>query len=75
MLWEKHSELLQMLVQRVSPDLVEEGDGVVVDAILAIDTERISLKPIYRSALQVRAAAAIYNIVRFVFFQRWPQGK
>ncbi|CAM9263242.1 unnamed protein product, partial [Pylaiella littoralis] len=46
------SELLQVLVQRVNPDLVEEGDGVVVDAILAIDTDRVSLKPIYRSALQ-----------------------
>lgn len=49
-----HSELLQMLVQRVDPELGEKGDGLVVDAILSIDTDRPSLKPLYRSALQVR---------------------
>lgn len=41
-------------MQRVNPDLAAEGDGVVVDAILSIDTTRPSLKPLYRSALQVR---------------------
>ena len=50
----EHGELLQMLVQRVNPDLTAEGDGIVVDAILSIDTTRPSLKPLYRSALQVR---------------------
>ena len=48
------SDLLQVLVQRVDPELVGEGDGLVVDAILSIDTDRPSLKPLYRSALQVR---------------------
>lgn len=48
-----HSELLQVLVKRVNPDLAAEGDGIVVDAILSIDTTRPSLKPLYRSALQV----------------------
>lgn len=47
------SELLQVLVQRVEPDRASDGDGIVVDAILSIDTARPSLKPIYRSALQV----------------------
>ncbi|CAN0291965.1 unnamed protein product, partial [Laminaria digitata] len=46
------SDLLQVLVQRVDPELVGEGDGLVVDAILSIDTDRPSLKPLYRSALQ-----------------------
>lgn len=46
-----------MLVRRVDPALAAAGDGTVVDAILAIDTTRPSLKPIYRSALQVRRAA------------------
>lgn len=55
-----HSELLQMLVQRVDPELGDKGDGLVVDAILSIDTDRPSLKPLYRSALQVRN--------RFIFF-------
>lgn len=48
------SDLLQVLVQRVDPEQVGEGDGLVVDAILSIDTDRPSLKPLYRSALQVR---------------------
>lgn len=47
------SDLLQALVQRVDPELASKGDGLVVDAILAIDTDRPSLKPLYRSALQV----------------------
>lgn len=49
------SALLQALVQRVKPELADMSDGVVVDAILSIDTERPSLKPLYRSALQVTA--------------------
>lgn len=53
------SELLQVLVQRVKPDLAAEGDGVVVDAILSIDTTRPSLKPLYRSALQVRLSVCL----------------
>lgn len=49
------SELLQVLVQRVDPSAAGKGDATVVDAILAVNTDRPSLKPLYRSALQVRA--------------------
>lgn len=51
------SELLQVMVQRVDPKLAPKGDGLVVDAILSIDTDRPSLKPLYRSALQVRESS------------------
>lgn len=51
----KCSDLLQVLVQRVDPLTGGEGDAIVVDAILAVNTHTmISLKPLYRSAVQVR---------------------
>lgn len=40
----------------MDPALAAKGDGEVVDAILAIDTDRPSLKPLYRSAVQVRSS-------------------
>lgn len=62
------SELLQVLVQRVDPEMATKGDGLVVDAILSVDTDRPSLKPIYRSALQVSRARELHFVYLYFLF-------
>lgn len=69
-----HSELLQVLVQTVDPDLAAEGDGIVVDAILSIDTTRPSLKPLYRAALQVTVPVRVQRELQRIPIAVWWRG-